>query len=266
MSWQVVGASVIGTSHQEAATPCQDAHQYRLLESGEVILAVADGAGTAARSAEGAALAVKRAVDALEQACRENKPASDEAWSLCMRQCFGLARQAIADLAAQDGSPIRLFATTLTCAVLAETRIVLGQIGDGFAVAQDGHGTLLGLTTPQRGEYANEAAFLTMPQALDCIDVTTQALNAKAVALATDGLLRLALKLPGYTPHPPFFIPLFAFAAGVTDAASAGQQLADFLASDRVCARTDDDKTLVLAASVGPSDTPPSLSIGQGGA
>ena len=87
-----------------------------------------------------------------------------------------------------------------------------------------------------------------MPQAGDYLEVQVHTLTAQALAMSTDGLLRLALKLPAYEPHPPFFKPLFAFIAEAGDTAVASQQLAGFLASPRVCARTDDDKTLVLAA------------------
>ena len=48
--WRIVGASVQGTSHQKDDIPCQDAHGYRVLLSGAIVVAVADGAGTASRS------------------------------------------------------------------------------------------------------------------------------------------------------------------------------------------------------------------------
>jgi hypothetical protein len=66
----------------------------------------------------------------------------------------------------------------------------------------------------------------------------------------SDGLTRLALKMPSYEPHVPFFQPLFAYIEETSPANSnvkAEQQMAAFLASERVSARTDDDKTLVLA-------------------
>jgi hypothetical protein len=69
----------------------------------------------------------------------------------------------------------------------------------------------------------------------------------RALALTTDGLLRLALKLPAYEPHPQFFQPLLTFAREAADETLAQTELADFLASERVCTRTDDDKTLLLA-------------------
>jgi hypothetical protein len=66
----------------------------------------------------------------------------------------------------------------------------------------------------------------------------------------SDGLTRLALKMPSYEPYVPFFQPLFAYIEGTSTAnwnGNAEQQMAAFLASERVSARTDDDKTLVLA-------------------
>jgi hypothetical protein len=70
----------------------------------------------------------------------------------------------------------------------------------------------------------------------------------QAVAVMTDGLLRLVLDMNRNQPHRPFFQPLLAFAAQVSDPGEANAQLTAFLGSERVNARTDDDKTLVLAA------------------
>ena len=232
----------------ERDVPCQDAHLYRVLPEGHLVIAVADGAGSAARSDEGARLAVQQAILSLEIVLSDSIPTDELLWRATMAQCFADAGDAIAQLAAQDGSSLRVFATTLTCAVVTPDQLIVGQIGDGLAVASDGEGNLLATVRPQRGEYANEAYFLTMPQAGDYVDVQVHALTVRALAMSTDGLLRLALKLPAYAPHPPFFKPLFAFIAAAGDTALAGQQLAGFLASPRVCARTDDDKTLVLAA------------------
>jgi hypothetical protein len=178
-----------------------------------------------------------------------------------MSRAFTAASQGLEQLAEQHGAPVRSFATTLTCVVAARDRLVVGQIGDGAVVASDDSGALLIAVHPQRGEYANEVYLLGTPQALEHVEVNVCETAAQAVAVITDGLLRLALKLPQYEPHAPFFRPLWEFVANaVADTAAepvaealtvsienAHQQLAAFLSSDRVCARTDDDKTLVLA-------------------
>jgi len=218
------------------------------LPTGEWLIAVAD-AGSAARSAEGAAVVVEHALSALTITLQATRPAEEAAWRVVMSVCFGVARDALVKHAEQagEGVALREFATTLTCAVVAPGMLCVGQLGDGFAVAQDATGQMITVARPQRGEYANEAYFLSMAQAADLIETQVIGMDVSALAVSTDGLLRLALKLPSYEPHAPFFKPLFDFVVSGEDSASAQTQLTDFLASPRVCARTDDDKTLVLA-------------------
>jgi hypothetical protein len=79
----------------------------------------------------------------------------------------------------------------------------------------------------------------------------------------TDGLIRLALNLTRNEPHFSFFTPLLAFTAQAEDLVTAEEQLAAFLASERVCARTDDDKTLVLVVRM--PDTQPDAGIDVAG-
>jgi len=66
----------------------------------------------------------------------------------------------------------------------------------------------------------------------------------------TDGLERLALDFRTQQPHTPFFnrvITPVRNSAGNGRNADLSRQLADFLNSADINARTDDDKTLVLA-------------------
>lgn len=243
------GASVVGTSHLSAELPCQDAHAVRLLPGGALLVAVADGAGSAARAEEGARRAVERAMDWLEIAMGE-PPTREDGWRAAMLGAFRAASEGLDELAAADDVPLRAFATTLTCVVATADCLVVGQIGDGVAVARNEHGRLFTTIRPRRGEYANEASFLTMPRPLDHVDLVVYPQPVDGLAITTDGLLRLAMELPEHEPHRPFFLPLFAFAAEVEDVARGREHLAAFLASDRVGARTDDDKTLVLAVRV----------------
>ena len=99
----------------------------------------------------------------------------------------------------------------------------------------------------QRGEYANETHFIVQEDALDQLVVEVSDQPVSALAVFSDGLIRLALKMPAQEPHAPFFEPLFGFVRSVKNDAEAVDQLARFLASERVSARTDDDKALVLA-------------------
>ena len=70
MGWRYALASVIGTSHGTAGTPCQDACDCRLFwEEGAspvLVAVVSDGAGSATRSQDGAAFACSLFVAEME--------------------------------------------------------------------------------------------------------------------------------------------------------------------------------------------------------
>lgn len=245
--WVVLGASVQGTSHLRALLPCQDAHAYRVLKGG-VILAVADGLGSAPLSGIGAELAASRAVSWLTGQLEQVFPNKVEGWKQLLRNCFAEARAALEAASGQSGSPLRAYGTTLLVAVLAEGWLAAGHVGDGAAVAALESGELLTVCAPQNAEYINETYSLAQPDALSQAEFAAQPGQFSALALFSDGLQQLALA--GLRPHLPFFTPLFQQLSKVSDPASASRKLAEFLASERVCARTDDDKTLLLAGRV----------------
>jgi hypothetical protein len=236
--WAVVGASAPGTSHLGRAVPCQDAHICVADAGGTLVVAVADGAGSAARAERGALAAVARATESLAGSA----PDADG-----MREAFRAAREALEALAAAEGLEPRDLACTLTCVHASGHTLVAGQVGDGLAVVRRPDGVIEAVTHPQRGEYANEASFLTGPGALATIEIAVVDAKVDAIAVVTDGLLRLAADLSTGEPHGPFFLPLWDFVTRADDMDVAQRRLAAFLASDRVNARTDDDKTLVLA-------------------
>jgi hypothetical protein len=248
--WRVVAASVQGSSHADAGLPCQDAHLYRVLPAGRLVMALADGAGSAARAAEAAQLAVRVAVDMLAQAATGPAPADAAAWQQAVQDSFAAARSALEAAARAAGLPLREFSTTLSCVVVAAPWLVVAQLGDGAVVYEDAHGELLLAARPQRGQYANEAYFLTMDGALEALALRACRQPVHALAATTDGLLRVALRLPGYEPHTPFFRPLLSFAGESWDGAAAQRELVRFLDSRRLRERSDDDKTLMLAIRV----------------
>jgi hypothetical protein len=133
--------------------------------------------------------------------------------------------------------------------VAASGWVAVGQIGDGAVVGRWPDGRLETLSLPQRGEYANETTPLTADAALENLRVTVWPRPIQALALFSDGLQALALDLASGAPHAPFFAPFLAALAEPLDPDAIGARLADFLDSPRVCARTDDDKTLLVAGN-----------------
>jgi hypothetical protein len=267
VTWRALATSIAGTSHRERDQPCQDAHAFRTLPDGTLLVAVADGAGSAPRSARGAALAVTHVLAAVEAALSAPVEAAERVWGDVVRAAFEWTRKALADTAADASVPLHEFHTTLTCLVATATHLIIGQIGDGAVVAMDSDGTLFTAMRPQRGEYANQAYFVTMDEAPDRLEVIVHPRPIAALAVTTDGLLRLVLHLPECAPHAAFFRPLFAFVAEADDLAIAQAELSTFLDSDRVRRRTDDDKTLVLAVRhpLPPLPRSPELAEGERG-
>lgn len=255
-TWKVVHAKAAGVSHLENGAPCQDAVDWRRLPSGFLAAALADGAGSAALAEIGANLAVYAALRALQNAPANRHPAGMEAWSEAIWEAFLAARQAIQMEAEAAAMPLSAYATTLICLVAGRDGLVMGQVGDGAVVGRAQDGALYTLARPQRGEYANETLFLTMPDALEGGVFQALELDLSALAMMSDGLIRLALQMPDYTPYPPFFDPLWQFALRSPSAAEANPHLEAFLTSPRVCARTEDDKSLLVAA-LAESEAPP---------
>jgi hypothetical protein len=122
---------------------------------------------------------------------------------------------------------------------------VVGQIGDGAIVVDDGE--LRAATWPQQGEYANTTHFLVDDDALEQL-VTVEAGAARRIAVFSDGLQALALQYDTKTPYEPFFAPFFDYLeTSAKDDVEVEDELRAYLESGSVNARTDDDKSLVLA-------------------
>ena len=218
MTWRLVGASVVGAGHVVRGDGCDDAHAIASRLDGSLVIAVADGAGSAPRGGEGARLAVEVAL-----ACHDDPAAAVETAA-----------------AAVDAD----MATTLAVVHVSSHVVRVAQVGDGAVVLR--RGDELEVVGPvDREEFVNETVFLTSATWREHLRVDeVPAAGVDGIAVLTDGLQMLAFELPSGRPHLPFFAPLYDFAAS---AESSIDELSAFLGSERVCARTDDDKTLVLA-------------------
>jgi hypothetical protein len=230
-TWRALGASVAGAGHRARGTGCEDACAVVVDAAGGVLLAVADGAGSAPAAARGSSAAVAIAMAAL----RAGAGAGDT---------LLLARGALEDLADAAGLPLSDLATTLLVARATGDIIETAQVGDGAVVVRRA-GAYEVPAPDDKGEYLNETCFLTSSTWRASMRVATvPAAGVDGIAAMSDGLQLVAFDLATGAPHAPFFEPFLSFARedGPVD------QLEAFLASPRVGERTDDDVTLVVAA------------------
>ena len=251
--WRIAAASVAGAAHVRGGIPCQDAHSFELVSRGgpgRVLAAVvADGAGSASRAQVGSLLTCACMLGSLAALLDAGGGPHDVDRGHVERWLTGL-REDTARLAAAEGSTAREYASTLLAAVVAEESAAFFQVGDGAMVIDagapdEGYECVF---WPEHEEYENITFFATEPNAAEHLQLVLVERRVVELAMFSDGLQRLALDYAGRRPHPPFFRSMLS---PLREASAAGDalsgELAAFLDSPRVNARTEDDKTLVLA-------------------
>ena len=243
MSWFALGDSMTGTSHRARNTPCQDAMRFGTFgpDNEWLVIAVADGAGSASHADKGAELACNEFVNRVRSHSTEALFTREG-----MTNLFESVRQALITEAERLGVSPRDCACTALVAVVGPASIAIGQVGDGAIVLGDGE-RYRTVFWPDPAEFANCTDFLTDERFAEALQFDTSTEPIAEVAVLTDGLQRLALDFATRTPHDAFFRPLFAGVRSAVDLESLFEPLRAFLDSPRVNQRTDDDKTLVLA-------------------
>jgi len=248
VGWRLAKAVVRGTSHEASGTPCQDYVQCGEFElhGGEgkiLVVALADGAGSAKLSAQGARCACDEVVLSIqgdEPRLREASGAKEAIWA-----AFERARRQVDELAAREEAPLREFASTLLIAVLAPWGAAFGQLGDGAIAFDGGDGLALAFEVEQ--EMVNVTNFLTDPDAEANIRVRIVEAAISRLAVTSDGLIGLLIDQRKRQPHPPAFDMLFAAFSETQLDDEIDEGLRSLLGSTAVNDRTDDDKSIVLA-------------------
>lgn len=249
MSWRIVYASEVGTSHLYKDTPCQDScwAQVNLMNTKQPLLSmfVSDGAGSAARGGEGAELAIEAAATFMAAKLKQGEFGLNDALAT---DIVLAVRERIYSAAEASGFNARDFACTFIGVLSSPLGTLVLQVGDGGVVVDTGIGLEVSVV-PMAGEYANMTSFITDEDAVSIMASKTYPDPALRVAAFTDGIQRLALTMAKNTPHEPFFEPFFNGMAKVTAEQEDYLQtlLVKFLGSEAVNKRTDDDKTLALA-------------------
>ncbi len=252
MNWQFVAASVIGTSHDATGDDCQDRclAQVEKFQDHPPLLSifVADGAGSAVRGREGAEMAVEVSAEFIARAYRLPEFVLNDNFAV---ETVRAVRDRIYAQAEKMGSTARDYACTFLCVLSSSQGTLVMQIGDGGIVLDVGRGLQL-FVAPMSGQYANMTYFVTDEDALDVLVAKVFPDRASKVAVFTDGIQRLALNMNINTPHEPFFEHFFKVLSTTTSEQEGQLQsaLINFLNSECVNQRTDDDKTLVLAVVV----------------
>ena len=252
MKWRYVHASEVGTSHLATGRPCEDScwSMVDATTAGINVLSVfvADGAGSAPRGGAGADETIQAAAAFVASKLRTPEFAFNDETAV---ELVMSVRERLYALAEQEKRTPRDFACTFVGVVSSVLGTLVMQVGDGGAVIDVGNGLEVAVV-PMTGEYANMTHFVTDEDAVSVLATKSYPAVAKRVAVFSDGLQRLALNMSDNTAHTPFFSPFFKVLADSNDDQDGALHaaLSQFLSSDKVNERTDDDKSLALAVLV----------------
>lgn len=247
--WKIINASEAGTSHLKTSQPCQDFSCAQVLKLGlnqhVLILTCADGAGSASHSELGS----KAACTHLQQLVRDGLLYLGDVASLeyeDISSWFVAVKNGLHKLAAEEKLDPQSLACTLLLSIVGTDYSIFAQIGDGAIVVKHAE-QFQTVFWPQSGEYFNITNFVTSDDLESKTQITHLQGRIDNIAMFTDGLELLALNFKEHDVHVPFFEPMFARLQLESDPSSLEEPLRQFLQSSPVNAKTDDDKTLIMA-------------------
>jgi hypothetical protein len=249
MRWKFTNATVTGKAHTARGEPGQDSSRAGTVQISDTdffIGIAADGAGSTTDGGRGADIACRTLFALITDALRESGDLSlitDDV----IRNWITASHEAIVTEAQERGKKLRQYASTVIGAIAGNERAIFFQIGDGAIVTGSGpeYQTIF---WPEQGEYANTTYFITDDDYLGHVKIHHSE-TPEEIALFTDGLQNLVLSFAEKKAHTGFFRPLFDALkqnpeSGISDFSS---RMEHFLCRDDISARSDDDKTLILA-------------------
>jgi hypothetical protein len=252
-TWRVVSACEVGTSHVKSGLPCQDSVAHSIIRTirGNVFVSVvSDGAGSAAHSDIGSWLAATTFVELVKVYLKAGGQLIDIDRAMVVSWIEATSDRLI-QRARDDGNAAKEYSCTLIAAIIGPSAAVFAQIGDGAIVVS--HGEADGWSWvfwPQHGEYANQTTFVLSANATEALEFNLAPRRIDEFAMFSDGIERMVLHTATKTVNDAFFEQMFAPVRiskswGLDRQLSSG--LKTYLSSAPVNARTDDDKSLLMA-------------------
>jgi hypothetical protein len=215
-----------------------------------LVAAVCDGAGSATHSEIGAWLASTTFVELVGGHFEVGKRIVDIDRDTVIGWVTETAER-LSARAREDGNAVHDYSCTLIAAIVGSEAAAFAQIGDGAIVVS--HGEADGwnwVFWPQHGEYVNQTVFVLSANATETIQFDFARRRIDELALFSDGIERLVLHGATKAVNDSFFNQMFQPVRASTSRGldyKLSDWLKEYLGSAPVNARTNDDKTLLMA-------------------
>lgn len=218
--WREFAYQVRGKSHVLDGKPGQDRFRYES-HSGVKVLCLADGAGSAKLSGDGAQTVVTAGC---EFAIAHFKSRQASRQDFDERALHEHLIKRLLETATRVGCELQDLASTFLCVVVTESFFVAAQIGDGVigALCDDDLETV---TFPDNGEFANVTTFVTSKSAVSAIQTVSGDIDSytgfilmsdgtadslynyeqRALAKACRTLFRIVSDAPTYPSSNPLY-------------------------------------------------------------
>jgi len=215
-----------------------------------LVAVVCDGAGSAAYSEVGSWLASTTFAELVEVYFENRGRLIDISRETVVGWITSTAER-LSARAREDGNALKDYSCTLLAAIVGNKAAAFAQIGDGAIVVS--HGEADGWSWvfwPQHGEYANQTVFVLSDDATEALEFNLAPRRIDEIAVFSDGIERMVLHGASKAVNDPFFDQMFEPVRASTspglDQKLSGK-LKEYLGSAAVNARTNDDKTLLMA-------------------
>lgn len=161
--WQFFQCAVIGRGHEQREMPCQD-KTYKFEYDGVSVIGLADGAGSARLSHDGASRVS-------EFICKEMAEKFDSYYNNpngieVKKYIIDVLRNELQDLAEDLNCSLSDLASTMLFVAVKDEFFIVGHVGDGV-IGYIKNNELKVATHPANGEFANTTYFITSSNAIE---------------------------------------------------------------------------------------------------
>jgi hypothetical protein len=236
--WRTLGLAFTGRGHVLSGEPCQDRHKVASLLNGDLVVIVADGAGSAEFSDEGARVATETCLTQIAERAQRKRLARQDYYGI-----FLSAAERVSHYARSFNLSPRKFATTLNVLHCTRAGTANASIGDSGCIIVTGQDELEILAPPFKGRYANETAFLSQSMVERYFSYGETLNSIIGYIAATDGIFDLLFQQDQINSQSAHAL---IDCLRRQEPTQAEKELTAFCQSGTIARFTRDDLTLIL--------------------